>query len=180
MDDETVPVPEKDESPLEFSFDIIDEEVRLPGDEYVPKKPNWWQRQGRKNNTKTGTPGSGRRPKRPLAAPKGGLRKPLEELYTSVGMMMMPFDPSCGKVIIEAAPRCAETLADLANSNDVVRRILISLVTTSAMGAVITAHAPIVMAIAMHHVPALKNKQEKMFADIVEQFAREQSPDNGE
>lgn len=176
MDDETEPVPVSDEAPIDFSFEVIDtDDVKLPGDEYVPKKPRWWEKRPPKNTAKTAS--TGRRPKRPMTAPKGGLRKPLEELYTAVGMMIMPFDPSCAKVIIEAAPRCAETLADLANSNEVVRRILISLVTTSNVGAVIVAHGPIVMAIAMHHVPVLKNKQEKMFADIVEQFAREQTPE---
>ena len=112
--------------------------------------------------------------------PRGGLRQPLEDLYTGLGMMLIPFDPSCGKVIIEAAPRCAETLDDLAKTNPAVRRILISLVTTSALGAVVMAHAPIIMAIAMHHVPALREKQEKMVGEFAEMMANGFPPPTGE
>lgn len=133
----------------------------------APRKPKWWESRKRKNSAPR--PPKARKPVPP--APRGGLRKPLEDLYTGIGMMMMPFDPSCGKVIIEAAPRCAETLDDLAKTNPAVRRLLISLVTGSAMGAVIMAHAPILMAIAMHHIPALREKQEKMVGEFAEMMA---------
>lgn len=132
----------------------------------APRKPKWWE--SRKKTSRVRQP----RPRKVAPpAPRGGLRKPLEDMYTGLGMMFMPFDPSCGKVIIEAAPRCAETLDELAKTNPAVRRILISLVTTSALGAVIMAHAPILMAIAMHHIPALREKQEKMVGEFAEMLA---------
>ena len=132
-----------------------------------PRKPKWWESKKR----------SSKRASKPRAvkpmpkAPQGGLRRPLEDMYTGLGMMMMPFDAHCGKIVIDAAPRCAETLDELAKTNPAVRRILISLVTTSALGAVIMAHAPILMAIAMHHVPALREKQEKMVSEFAEMMA---------
>lgn len=134
----------------------------------APRKPKWWESKKR-NSKRPPKPRAARKPVPP--APRGGLRKPLEDMYTGMGMMMMPFDPSCGKVIIEAAPRCAETLDELAKTNPAVRRILISLVTTSALGAVIMAHAPILMAIAMHHIPQLREKQEKMVGEFAEMMA---------
>ena len=145
----------------------------------APRKPKWWERKPK--NARGPRPAKARKPVPPT--PRGGLRQPLEDMYTGLGLMMMPFDPHCGKIIIEAAPRCAETLDDLAKTNPAVRRILISIVTTSALGAVIMAHAPILMAIAMHHIPALREKQEKMVGEFAEMMANGfniQPPDAGE
>ena len=86
-------------------------------------------------------------------------------------MSVMPFDPSCGRIIIENSEKCADALDDLAKTNSAVRYFLITLFTTSAWGAVVMAHAPIVMAIAMHHVPALKKQQEKMVGEFAEMMA---------
>lgn len=172
----TTPNPEAsgEETPLDFTG-MIPESVELPPTASFepPQKPRWWERQ--KSNGKTSGPKLKGR-KAPAPMPRGGLRKPLEDMYTSMGMMMMPFDPNCGKVIIESAERCAESLEDLAKTNPAVRRVLIALVTTNALGAVIMAHAPILMAIAMHHIPALKNRQEKMVADMAEMFANMPRP----
>lgn len=165
-----MPQPEMNGQP-EFDFAGLQPETvptnEAPPSFEAPRKPSFWDRMFKNNKTTKKAP----RERKPVPMPRGGLRKPLEDLYTSLGMMMMPFDESCARVIIEAAPRCAESLDDLAKTNPAVRRLLISLVTTSALGAVIMAHAPIVMAVAMHHVPALRNKQEKMVADMAEMFA---------
>ena len=82
--------------------------------------------------------------------------KPLTDLYTSVGTIMCLSDPVCGMAIINNAEKCALALEDAARENEVLRRALTSLVQTSVWGAVIAAHAPIFMAIAFHHVPAIK------------------------
>jgi len=168
------------ESPLEgFDFGALNAESVSPEDTpptfEPPKKPKWWERK-----PKNSQPKKVKEKKSAPPMPRGGLRQPLEDLYTGLGMMLIPFDPSCGKVIIEAAPRCAETLDDLAKTNPAVRRILISLVTTSALGAVVMAHAPIIMAIAMHHVPALREKQEKMVGEFAEMMANGFPPPTGE
>lgn len=157
-----------------FDFSALNAETVSPEDSppifEAPAKPKWWE--SKKRKARTIEERKARKAPKPMPkAPVGGLRKPLEDMYTGLGMMLMPFDPSCGKVIIEAAPRCAETMDDLAKTNPAVRRILISLVTTSALGAVIMAHAPILMAIAMHHVPALRERQEKMVGEFAEMMA---------
>ena len=162
-------------NPLEgFDFSALSAESVSPEDAppvfEAPAKPKWWE--SKKRKAKTIEERKAAKKAKPVPpAPRGGLRKPLEDMYTGMGMMLMPFDASCGKVIIDAAPRCAETLDELAKTNPAVRRILISLVTTSALGAVIMAHAPILMAIAMHHVPALRERQEKMVGEFAEMMA---------
>jgi len=168
-----IPNPEANppEEPLKFDFGNLSpetEDAPVSAPDFAMPDPRggkrkWWQ-----GKAKAKTP---KRPKAVPAAPRGGILKPLEELYTGLGMMMMPFDPSCAKVIIDNAETCAKTLNDMANVNPALRRILISLLSSSAIGAVIMAHVPIVMTIAMHHIPALKAKQEKMVADMAEMFA---------
>ncbi len=180
---------EPSESPLNgFDFSALSaeqvSEADAPQTFEPPVKPKWWESKRRK--AKTYSERKAAKPKKPVPpTPRGGLRQPLEDLYTGMGMLLMPFDANCGKIIIDAAPRCAETLDELAKTNPAVRRILISLITTSALGAVIMAHAPILMAIAMHHVPALREKQEKMVGEFAEMMANgftmgEENPESNE
>jgi hypothetical protein len=138
-------------------------------------KPKWWERTPKGKGGKSAN-GSARerrasKPKTVKPMPRGGLRGPLTQLYVGIGMSVMPFDPSCGRTIIENADKCAEALDELAKTNTAIRNFLIGLCTTSAWGAVLMAHAPIVMAIAMHHVPALKKQQEKMVGEFAEMMA---------
>jgi hypothetical protein len=89
--------------------------------------------------------------------PRGGLTKQLEQLYVGAGMALLFKDPECGVAIIEAAPKCAETLNTLAEKNPAVRRVLLALCNTSTIGAVVMAHAPILWALSKHHVPAVRD-----------------------
>lgn len=79
--------------------------------------------------------------------------EPLTEMYTMIGVVLTPFDQHCGPTIISAAPTCAQSLNDLAEKNENVRKALRQLTQASAMGTVIMAHAPIVLAIMSHHMP---------------------------
>lgn len=128
------------------------------------EKRKWWQSKPKDTRKERKVPSV-----KPM--PRGGLKPALSQMYAGIGMAVMPFDPSCARVIIENADKCAESLDELAKTNPAVRRMLISLVTTSAWGSVIMAHAPIVMAIMMHHVPALRDRQEKMVGEFAEMFA---------
>lgn len=84
---------------------------------------------------------------------KGQFVEPLTQLYTACGMMLLPMDAVCGKAIIESAEQCAKSLDELAYQNDAVRRALFALTQTTALGGVVVAHLPILMAITMHHFP---------------------------
>ena len=83
----------------------------------------------------------------------GSLVKPLREFYTSVGTVLVPFDPACGTALIENAENCAKSLDMLAQQNDAVRRAIVAMTQTSAWGGVMIAHAPILLMILLHHGP---------------------------
>jgi hypothetical protein len=103
-------------------------------------------------------------PKLKPAAPRmpaGGLAQPLNDIYVMIGALLAPIDPTCGGAIIRQAPECAKALEALAKQNPEVRRVLVALVSTSAYGAVITAHIPIVLAVATHHLPAMRPAEDR-------------------
>jgi len=126
-------------------------------------------------------PAGDKRDTPPRAKPKkatprakhGAFTETLENIYTGIGAMITPFDPVCGNAVIQSAPQCAKTLDDLAYQNDAVRRALTALVTTSATGAVVVAHMPILMAVMMHHVPAVQTALGKRGEAFAESVARE-------
>lgn len=163
-----------DYSPLDFNGLNVETTAPLADDFTAPNvkgsQPRWWER-APKSGKKTRTGKAKSAPGPAPAMPRGGLKGPLTNVYTGIGMSVMPFDPSCGRMIIENAEKCASALDELARTNPAVRRVLLSLVTTSAWGAVVMAHAPILMAIAMHHVPVLKERQEKLVGEFAEMMA---------
>lgn len=81
----------------------------------------------------------------------GALVKPLTELYTSLGALVLAADPVCGSAIVANAPECAKRLDALAQENDAVRRALHALTASSAWGGVMIAHLPIMLALMLHH-----------------------------
>lgn len=177
--------PDKDSESLSFNFSDLSAETTGPLDqEFVAPdvsgtEEKWWKR--KPNGESTAKNKRDKKSRSVPAMPRGGLKPALANMYSGIGMAIMPFDPSCGRVILENAESCAESLDELAKTNPAVRRALISLVTTSAWGTVIMAHAPILMAIAMHHVPALRKKQEQMIGEMAEMFANGfPSPDTGD
>lgn len=176
-----IPNPGDNSKDSPFDFSALNAESTEPLTDFEPpqvRKPRWWESRpkGEKKTRQT------REKKvRPVPAmPRGGLKSALTQMYTGIGMAVMPFDPACGRVVIENAESCAAALDELAKTNPAVRRVLLSLVTTSAWGAVIMAHAPILMAVAMHHVPALREKQEKMVGEFAEMMANGFPHQNGE
>jgi hypothetical protein len=84
----------------------------------------------------------------------------------------MPFDQICGGSVIQQAPACAKSLDELAYQNEAVRRALVAILETSAWGAVIAAHLPIMIAVMMHHSPAMQERMTIGFGDIVENVMR--------
>ena len=84
------------------------------------------------------------------------LKKALVELYSSIGMVLLPFDQPCATVVVNSADQCAEAMVKLASENDSVRKALTALTQTSAWGGVIAAHLPIIMAVTAHHTSAGK------------------------
>lgn len=98
---------------------------------------------------------------------KGNLAKQITQLYISLGTFLMPFDTACAGAIINAAPDCGEAMENLARENPAVRKAILAMVETSVWGQVVVAHAPIMLAIAIHHVPAVRNNLSGMAAKVV-------------
>jgi hypothetical protein len=82
---------------------------------------------------------------------KGQFVQPLTQMYSGIGAMVFQFDKPCGTAVLASAEQCAKSLDDLAYQNESVRRALATLTQGSALGAVIVAHGPIIMAVMAHH-----------------------------
>ena len=97
-----------------------------------------------------------------LGGPRSGRQtkfaKRLEDLYGGIGFAVGMFDPYCANAIFANAKPMAEALEELALENPEVRRWLERLMTTSAWSKVLIAHTPLIMAIASHHVPVLRER----------------------
>lgn len=89
----------------------------------------------------------------------------LEAQYAMLGTALFLIDPQTSAVVLHQAPKCAAALTELANKNPAVKNALESLMTTSAWGAVITAHLPIVVQVGTKYVPMLRER----YSDTVAQ-----------
>lgn len=77
---------------------------------------------------------------------KASAKKQIERIYILIGGFITPMNEILGETILESAPRCAESVFELAQTNEEFRRIVNSLMTGSLGGAVIFAHLPILLA----------------------------------
>lgn len=110
---------------------------------------------------------------------KGQFVEPLTQLYAGIGTTVILFDPVCGQAILQSAPKCAESIDELAYRNEAVRRAVFALTQTSAIGAVLVAHLPIIMAVVMHHVPAAQQAFGVMGANMMEEFLKQSTAPGG-
>lgn len=109
---------------------------------------------------------------------RGQFVEPLQKLYGTIGIALMPVDPICANAILQSAEKCAVALDELAYKNEAVRRVIYSITQTSAVGAVIIAHFPIILAVVMHHVPAAQRVMGNMGAQFAESVARSMEGNN--
>jgi hypothetical protein len=108
-----------------------------------------------------------RKPTPPM--PRKGIAGALTNMYTGLGMTVAMVDKQCGMAIVQSAADCAESWEDLARTNPKVRRALLMLLETSDITKIVIAHAPIMAAVAMHHMPLVHEQQLK----VVEMFANQ-------
>lgn len=85
--------------------------------------------------------------KAPVPKLTPGAKKAIERMYVLIGGFLQPFNPTLGETIMEQAPDCAESVYELAQTNEKFRRALHGLMTSTLTGAVIFAHLPILMAV---------------------------------
>jgi len=98
-------------------------------------------------------------------------------MYSAVGAILFNFDPVCGQAVMASASKAAQSLDDLAYQNPAVRKALTSLTTTTAVGAVIAAHAPIIMAVYMHHAPGAQRMSAAMGQEFADGVEKDMNPD---
>lgn len=96
----------------------------------------------------------------------GTLVKPLRDLYTSAGTMIVPFQPQVGMAFIENAEACAIALENAARENVNIRKALLALIETSVWGNLIAAHLPILMVMAVAFVPQVRAGMARVQFDI--------------
>lgn len=75
--------------------------------------------------------------------PRNGFAPDVEKFYVMMGLGIMPFDVELSAKIVEIAQPAGEAWDELARKNEVVRRVLVSLLETGAWGKVMAAHAPL-------------------------------------
>lgn len=170
-------MPESSGSPFDnLSPEIID--LVFPGEakdapvgdfsapNYKATKPKWWQRKA-KGETRS-TP----KPKKPMPSiAPSALRNGLIDFYTGAAFMLMPFQPEIAMRVAESAEKCADAWIEFSKTNPAVKRFLIGLITASAGGALLMAHMPIMIAIAIQVVPGMKEKQENAMSDFVSRMS---------
>jgi len=142
-----------DEPTTEFDFgDALKNDAAPVFDK--PQRPKWGV-----GPKKTATPPAkkapaarGRKPKVDVPpSKKGEFVDDITMFYTTIGMGVALKDQQCGTAIVQSAPGIAEAWDKLAESNPAVRKALRTLTKSTAIGAVIAAHAPVLMAIGAHH-----------------------------
>jgi hypothetical protein len=148
----------------------------VPFDDSPP--PRDWRRRMNGNRAKSAKTPSWELTRKTIPNKRGQFVDPLMKLYASVGAGLMVVDPICGTAIVTSAEQCAKSLDELAYQNESVRRALYSLTTTSYIGAVLVAHMPIVMAIAMHHIPAAQQAFGQLGAKMMEEYAKQAGQNN--
>lgn len=81
----------------------------------------------------------------------GEFTEDITAFYTMAGMAVAVKDQHCGQVIVQSAPKIGEEWDNLAQANPAVRKALRSLTKATAVGTLVAAHLPIIMAISAHH-----------------------------
>jgi len=109
----------------------------------------------RKKTSSTG----GAKPK--VEAPEfteGLIGEGMKRLYGGISMYVGLFDPHCATLIMANAQAMGDSMERLAKESPETRAFLDKLLKGSAIAEVIGAHAPVAIGIAMHHIPALRNR----------------------
>lgn len=121
-----------------------------------PERPSFLGGRPKKAEERKAPPGTRKRtaskPRTVVPPSKPGqFTEDLMAIYGAVALGISLKDPVCGMAIAQSAEKCAEAWDKMAQDNDAVRRVLFAITKTTAIGAVVAAHAPIIMAVGAHH-----------------------------
>lgn len=105
--------------------------------------------------------------------PRTGIAGPIAALYRRVGQFVKPFDPGCGTALIMGADDCGRAWEEVCKRNPQVRRWIMALLATGANMELLVAHAPILAAVAIHHVPAVRQMVTETTEKMTEAFNKQ-------
>jgi hypothetical protein len=92
---------------------------------------------------------------------KASAKRQIARIYILIGGLIEPMNEILGQTIVEQADKCADSVFELAQTNEEFRRVINAFMTGSLGGAVIFAHLPILLAIV---ATASKNDKTKLIA----------------
>jgi len=150
------PVTVDKEVPKRTPFGVRRAQTDTPGG--TPDSPPRDTPPKRRKSAGTGTGATAKNATTAIPYTEGVISGGLQQFYGQIGMVVGMFDEHCGTAIIQNAIPMAASMEAWAKESPAAREFLNKLVTTSVIGQVIAAHTPMVMAIAMHHVPAIRKK----------------------
>lgn len=104
--------------------------------------------------------------------PRGGIAAPMAALYKKTGEFIRPFDPGCGTALIMGASDCGKAWEEVCKRNPAVRKWILMLLSSGANMELLVAHLPILAAVAIHHVPAVRDLVTKLTGDMEKMFAQ--------
>ncbi len=164
---------ESEPPPFNFS-DVAAEEIPAFTEPDPPdvkaSKPRWWQGVTKSKSEKANEPKKRGRPSATMT--DAALKRALENFYSGMSMFVMPFCPHCAQVVGNSATEAADAMVEWSKTNPAIRRFLVNMVSISAGGKVLAIHSAMLMPIAMHHVPVLRERQERMVSQVAEAFTR--------
>lgn len=105
--------------------------------------------------------------------PRGGIAGPITALYKRIGSFVQPFDPGCGTALIMGAEDCGKAWEEVCKRNPQIRRYILALLATGANAELIIAHAPILAAVAIHHIPAVRQMVAQTTQTMTEMFEQQ-------
>ncbi|HEY1213251.1 MAG TPA: hypothetical protein VGE93_06430 [Bryobacteraceae bacterium] len=168
--------------PSSESDDAVDLSVTLasltaediPADDFEPvgdaqpeeSKGGFFSRFRKKSGT--------RKEMKPIPAmPKGGIAGPIAALYKRAGTFIQPFDAGCGTALIMGADDCGKAWEEVCRRNPQMRRYVLAMIATGANMELLVAHLPIIAAVAIHHVPAVRQMVTQTTEQMTKMFEQE-------
>lgn len=82
----------------------------------------------------------------------------MTQFYAQIGMMVGLVKPRSGEAFVQNAQAMAKSCERVAKESPQMRKVFDSLVTSSAWGEFISAHAPVAAVLAMDFIPAIQKK----------------------
>lgn len=140
-----------------------------PSDDVEPEesKGGFFSRVFRKNKS------DGKKMKPIPPMPKGGIAGPIAALYKRAGKFIQPFDPGCGTALIMGADDCGKAWEEVCKRNPQMRRYVLAMLATGANMELLVAHLPIIAAVAIHHVPAVRQMVTQTTEQMTKLFEQE-------